>query len=129
MDRRAVHTKEAGMIVSIVYRDAGPSPAVKRLVEAAGASLVPFFRRVVSLDWTLGREAALVVVTCRVHSASGYYRAHARARTLVEAIDEVVDRLTTQRRRRKAALARHRWAGVAAGRRSGADEKRKRVAR
>jgi ribosome-associated translation inhibitor RaiA len=109
------------MIVSVVYRDVSPSPAVKRLVEAAGASLVPFFRRVVSLDWTLGGEATVAVATCRVHSASGYYRAQARARTLVEAVDEAVDRLTTQRRRRKAALVRNR--------RAGADEKRKRAAR
>ncbi len=105
------------MLVSVLSRDVHLTRAERKLVVAAQGELEPRFRRIISIDFILEAERGRTKVSCRVHSASGYYRASATGRSPGEVIRQVIDRLLTQRRRRKAALVRGRHRALA-GRRS-----------
>ena len=96
------------MVIHVVYHGFSPTPAVKRRLDAARADIEDAFKGLVSVEWALESEGSETEVACRVHARSGYYRATAHAHDVKQAINEVVDRLETQRRRRKAAYTRRR---------------------
>jgi len=96
------------MVIHVVYHGFSPTPVVKRRLDAARADIEDAFKGLVSVEWALESEGSETEVACRVHARSGYYRATAHAHDVKQAINEVVDRLATQRRRRKAAYTRRR---------------------
>ncbi len=91
------------MMVSAVYRNVDPSPAVKRALEATAGDLERFFRRILRIDWVLSIERGQATVACRVHAASGRFNSSARAKDLAQGVHEAAERILTQRLRKKGA--------------------------
>jgi ribosome-associated translation inhibitor RaiA len=78
-----------------------------RLRELSGR-ISRYFRDVVSLEWTLTNEGPDRIASCRVHSRSGYYGARASSDAMGKSIDQALDRVIRQRRRRKVVAKRSR---------------------
>lgn len=101
------------MVESITYRDVKPTSAVKRELLNAREEIRLRFHALVSVEWTLETEAGEAVARCRVHSRSGHYRAAARSRVMTLAVSAALEKLITQRRRKKAMRNRVRGRGAA----------------
>ena len=92
------------MVIHVVYRGFSPTVAIKRRLDAARAEFEKLFKGLVSVEWAIESEGSAVVVSCRVHSRSRYYRAAAQSHDPMLAVREVADRLLAQRRRAHAAI-------------------------
>jgi ribosome-associated translation inhibitor RaiA len=85
----------------ITFRHFEARPSLKRRIEAENDHLARLFRRIVSIEWDVKRAGAGYVASCRVHSRSGYYRARSDAGDVAACVDAILERLMSQRRRRK----------------------------
>ena len=68
----------------------------------ASAHIPRYFRNIQSIEWHVSRQGRDRLVSCMVHSASGYYRAHVVSDVTEGAIGQALNKIVRQRRRRKA---------------------------
>ena len=89
------------MPFKVIAKNGALTPAERRRLFEVSARLGRYFRNIVNIEWILSTERRDCLVACRVHSKSGYYRARARSNGFGESIDQAVDKVVRQRRRRK----------------------------
>ena len=68
----------------------------------ASAHIPRYFRDIVSVEWHVSRQGRYRLVSCMVHSGSGYYRARVGSELTEGSIGRALDKIVRQRRRRKA---------------------------
>ena len=76
--------------------------AEERRLYQMSARFSRYFNEIASIDWAVSRAGRDCLVTCKVHARSGFYRVEGVAESFGRAIDEALDRVVRQRRRRKA---------------------------
>lgn len=102
------------MTITLLIRGASVSAAMRERAEQQSRGFSRYFNGLQTVEWSFTGEAGDVVVSCRLHSRTGFYRASARAATVRAGLDGVVEKLLKQRRRKKAALDRKRRKGARA---------------
>lgn len=96
------------MTITLATRDLSLSPAMRERAESLAQRFSHYFTSVQRVEWGFSRDADDVVVSCRIHSRSGYYRASARASSVRTGLDLAVEKVLKQRRRKKVVLQRRR---------------------
>lgn len=103
------------MNVVVSFRNFDPSGKEKSFVQENSKQFEEYFNNIVSIEWDLYSQRMNKVARCRLHSASGYYRAEASSKDCAQSINLVFKKLTKQRRRkkkmRKSAMRRSRAKG------------------
>ncbi len=89
------------MVIIVTCRIPGDKALANRLARAAAEELDRYFQSIVAVEWILEPEGAEIRARGRIHSRSGYYRGEARGFNMQEAIQQVLHKLETQRRRKK----------------------------
>lgn len=93
---------------TVVARSDLLSAAERLRVRKLSERLKRYFKRIVALEWDFSADGRACVAVCRVHSASGYYRAKTQASRFGEAADLAFDHLVRQRRRARGKRATRR---------------------
>ena len=86
-----------------ILAEPGPLTASgQRRLRQASTHLPRYFRDIVSVEWHVSRDGRDRMVSCTVHSASGYYRARVGTEVTEGSIGQAPEKIVRQRRRRKA---------------------------
>ncbi|MEW5702112.1 MAG: HPF/RaiA family ribosome-associated protein [Candidatus Zixiibacteriota bacterium] len=96
------------MELLVFGKDVKLTPSVRFLIRTATDHLEAHFRHMLSAQWDLAFERFEIRVSCRLHARSGFYRASSRSKKLRTAVDDVVQKIQTQRRRKKVIVLRAR---------------------
>ena len=89
------------MVIIVTCRLPGEKALANRLARAAAEELDRFFQQIVAVEWIFEPDGSEIRARGRVHSRSGYYRGEASGFNMQEAIQQVLHKLETQRRRKK----------------------------
>ena len=90
------------MNIRIIAEDDTLTESEQQRLQQASAHIPRYFRDIVSVEWHVSRQGCHRLVSCMVHSRSGYYRAQVGSEVTEEAIGRALDKIVRQRRRRKA---------------------------
>lgn len=96
------------MELLVFGKDVKLTPAVRTLIRTAAEGLEEHFRHVLTVHWNLTLERYEISVSCQLHARSGFYRASAHSKKLRIAVEDVIQKILTQRRRKKAMDVRGR---------------------
>lgn len=90
------------MNIRIIAEDQVLTESEQQRLQQASAHMPRYFRDIVSVEWHVSRQGRDRLVSCMVHSRSGYYRARVGSDVTEGSIGRALDKLVRQRRRRKA---------------------------
>ncbi len=90
------------MNIRIIAEDDALTESERQRLRQASAHIPRYFRDIVSVEWHVSRQGRDRLVSCMVHSGSGYYRAQVGSEVTEGAIGQALDKIVRQRRRRKA---------------------------
>jgi ribosome-associated translation inhibitor RaiA len=93
---------EQDVNIRIIAEDDALTESEQRRLKQASAHIPRYFRDIVSVQWYVSRQGRDRVVSCMVHSGSGYYRARVGSEVTEGSIGQAVHKIVRQRRRRKA---------------------------
>jgi ribosomal subunit interface protein len=89
------------MNINISCRNFKLTPQANKFLLASTDHLKTYFRSILTVDWTLEFDRYQFNTKCRIHARSGRYMAGAKAKTIREAAELVLDKIEKQRRRSK----------------------------
>ena len=89
------------MITRIIAEHEPLTESEQRRLEQATAHISHYFRDILSIEWHVSRQGHDRLVSCMVHSGSGYYRAQVGSDVIEASIGQAIDKIIRQRRRRK----------------------------
>jgi ribosomal subunit interface protein len=98
------------MNINISCRNFKLTPQAKIFLLESTDQLKTYFRSILTVDWTLEFDRYQFSARCRIHARSGRYMAGAKAKTIREAGEMVIDKIERQRRRAKkikTSISRH----------------------
>ena len=93
---------EEDVNIRIIAEDDALTDSEQRHLRQASAHISRYFRNVVSVEWHVSQQGRDRLVSCTVHSGSGYYRARVGSDVTEGSIAQALDKIVRQRRRRKA---------------------------
>ena len=80
------------MNIRIIAEDDRLTESEQQRLQQASAHIPRYFRDIVSVEWHVSRQGRARVVSCMVHSRSGYYRAQVGSEVTEEAIGQALDK-------------------------------------
>jgi ribosome-associated translation inhibitor RaiA len=90
------------MPITIAAEKGALTQAEQQRLEQVSARLPRYFNNIVSIEWCLSIDGGDRVAACNVHSKSGFNRVQVGSDAFGESIDQALDKIVRQRRRRKA---------------------------
>jgi ribosome-associated translation inhibitor RaiA len=90
------------MNIRIIAEADALTESEQQRLQQASAHIPRYFRNVVSVEWHVSQQGRDRLVSCTVHSGSGYYRARVGSVVTEGSIAQALDKIVRQRRRRKA---------------------------
>ena len=93
---------EEDVNIRIIAEGQALTESEQQRLQQASAHIPRYFRDIVSVEWHVSRQGRDRLVSCMVHSRSGYYRARVGSGVTEGSIGRALDKLVRQRRRRKA---------------------------
>ncbi len=89
------------MNINISCRNFKLTQPANRLLLEFTDHLRIYFRSILTVDWAFEYDRYQFSAKCRIHARSGRYMAGAKAKTIREAAETVLDKIEKQRRRAK----------------------------
>ena len=81
------------MTIRVVAREGSLAPSEHLRLREVSGRISRYFLDIVSVEWSLSSEGRNCTAACKVHSRSGYYRAHVASDGFGKAIDQALDKL------------------------------------